>query len=141
MKVGTYTHKGKKKNKYFEIRFIDTLGFLNASIETLTNNLKKECKTIEELRAVFKNTSKQFSDDEQFKLMTSKGVYPYEYIDNYNKLHETQLPEQNKFYSSLNNSHCKDEDYQRAIIVWNKFNCNTILDYHNITNSPTPDDK
>ena len=35
--------------------------------------------------------SKQFSDDEQFKLMTSKGVYPYEYIDNYNKLHETQL--------------------------------------------------
>ena len=55
----------------------------------------------------------------------------YEYIDNYNKLHETQLPEQNKFYSSLNNSRCNDEDYQRAIIVWNTFNCNTILDYHN----------
>ena len=66
------------------------------------------------------------------KLMTSKGIYPYEYIDNYNKLHETQLPEQNKFYSSLNNSSCKDEDYQRAITVWNTFNCNTILDYHNI---------
>ena len=81
---------------------------------------------------MFKNTSKQFSDDKQFQLMTSKGVYPYEYIDNYNKLHETQLPEQNKFYSSLNNSSCKDEDYQRAIIVWNTFKCNTILDYHNI---------
>ena len=26
--------------------------------------------------------------------MTSKGVYPYEYIDNYNKLYETQLPEE-----------------------------------------------
>ena len=117
IKVGTYTYKGKTKNKYFEIRFIDTLGFLPPSIETLTNNLKKECKTIEELRDAFRNTSKQFSDDEQFKLMTSKGVYPFEYIDNYNKLHEIQLPEQNKFYSSLNNSRCSIEDYNRAITV------------------------
>ena len=45
------------KNKYFEIRFIDSLGFLPASVEKLTNNLKKECKTIEHLRAVFKNTA------------------------------------------------------------------------------------
>ena len=61
----------------------------------------------------------QFVNDEQFQLMTSKGVYPFEYIDNYNKLHEIQLSEQNKFYSSLNNSHCSIEDYNRAITVWN----------------------
>ena len=132
IKVGSYTYKGETKNKYFEIRFIDTLGFLNTSIETLTKNLKKECKTIDELRAVFKNTSMQFSDDEQFKLMTSKGVYPYEYIDNYNKLNETQLPPKEAFYSSLNNSHCSDEDYKQALDIWNKFNCTTILDYHYI---------
>ena len=47
-------------------------------------------------------------------------------IDNYNRLYETQLPEQNKFYSSLNNSSCDDDDYQRAITVWNKFNCTSI---------------
>ena len=64
--------------------------------------------------------------------MTSKGVYPYEYIDTYNKLHETQLPEQNKFYSSLNNASCDDEDYKRAVTVWNTFNCNSILDYNNL---------
>ena len=28
--------------------------------------------------------------------MTSKGIYPYEYIGNYNKLNEIQLPEQKK---------------------------------------------
>ena len=60
-------------------------------------------------------TSEQFTDDEQFKLMISKGVYPYEYIDNYNRLYETQLPE-TKFYSS-----CDDEDYKRAVTVWNTF--------------------
>ena len=32
-------------------------------IEILTNNFKKECKTIEELKAVFKNTCEQFKDD------------------------------------------------------------------------------
>ena len=64
--------------------------------------------------------------------MCSKSIYPYEYINNYKKLLETYLPPKEAFYSSLNNSHCSDEDYKRAITVWNTFNCNTILDYHNI---------
>ena len=36
--------------------------------------------------------------------MCSNGIYPYEYFNNYEKLLETQLPEQNKCYLSLNNS-------------------------------------
>ena len=64
--------------------------------------------------------------------MTSKGIYPYEYIDNYNKLYELQLPEQDKFYSSLNNSSCSDEDYKTALTVWNTCKCNSVLDYHNL---------
>jgi hypothetical protein len=66
IKVGTYKFNGITKNKYMEIRFIDTLAFLPTSIATLTSNLKKECKTIEQLRNVFKNTSEQFTDDEKF---------------------------------------------------------------------------
>ena len=53
-------------------------------------------------------------------------------IGNYNKLYETQLSPQAVFYSSLKNSHCSNEDYKMATSVWNKYNCNTILDYHNI---------
>ena len=64
--------------------------------------------------------------------MISKGVYPYEYINKYEKLNETQLPPQELFYSSLNNSHCSDEDYNRAIDVWDTFQCEKILDYHNL---------
>jgi hypothetical protein len=62
--------------------------------------------------------------------MCSKGIYPYEYINNYEKLLGIQLPPKEAFYSSLNNSHCSDEDYQQALNVWNKFNCTSILDYH-----------
>ena len=38
---------------YFEMRFIDTLGFLPASLETLTHNLQKDCKTIQEIQTIF----------------------------------------------------------------------------------------
>ena len=55
--------------------------------------------------------------------MCSKGIYPYEYINNYNKLYETQLPPQVAFYSSLTNSKCSDKEYKRALNVWNTFNC------------------
>ena len=100
--VDSYKIKDKKgkesiREVKFEIRFIDTLGFLPASISTLAENLKKDCKTIKQLRGVFKNISNNFKNDQQFELMISKGVYPYEYIDKYEKLNETQLPHKNCF--------------------------------------------
>ena len=58
--------------------------------------------------------------------MISKGVYPYEYIAQYEKLNETQLPPQELFYSSLNNSYCSDIDYKRAIDVWDTFQCEKL---------------
>ena len=116
----------------FEIRFIDTFAFMSTSIESLANNLKKECKTVSDLRQVFKNTSQEFTDDEQFKLMTEKGVYPYDYISSFDKLYESKLPPQNAFYSRLYNKKCSNEDYLQAKKVWSVFNCETMLDYHNV---------
>ena len=40
-----------------------------------------------------------------------------EYIDNYNKLHETELPPQDAFHSGLNNSSCNDEDYKGLLLL------------------------
>ena len=39
-------------------------------------------------------------DDKKFILLLQKGVYPYEYMDNWEKFHETWLPEK-KFLQSL----------------------------------------
>ena len=52
--------------------------------------------------------------------------------NNYNKLYETQLPPQNKFYLLINCVSCKDDDYKRTLTVWNIFNCNAIEYYHNL---------
>ena len=39
-------------------------------------NLKKDCKDINGLRKLFKNTSDAFNNDDDFKFMISKSVYP-----------------------------------------------------------------
>ena len=39
-----------KKPVFFEIRFLDTYGFMAESLDALTTNLKKDRKDINELR-------------------------------------------------------------------------------------------
>jgi hypothetical protein len=130
--VGDYEKEGKMKKIMFEIRFLDTIAFMATSLEKLAENLKAGCKTVDEMRKVFKNTSNEFTNDEQFLMMTSKGIYPYNYIDSYDKLLINELPKKNQFYDKLNNVVCKQENYDKAIEVWDKFNCDKFLDYHNI---------
>ena len=131
--VGEYTNKkGELKNIMYEIRFLDTFAFMASSIDKLSDNLRNKSDDINELRKSFKYTSEFFKDDEQFKLMIRKGIYPYDYIDDFNKLYTSYLPDINEFYSKLNKSKCSNEDYQQAQLVWRTFNCKTLLDYHNI---------
>ena len=63
---------GQTEAKYFEIRFLDTIAFMNTSIEKLVVNLSDGCKSIEQLRETFKYTSEHFTNDEQFKAMTKR---------------------------------------------------------------------
>ena len=104
-----------------------------SSIDSLSENLKSSCKNdIIKLRKTFKNISDHFTNDDEFLLMTEKGVYPYDYIDNYNRLYEDKLPSQSDFYSLLSGVECSNKDYEKAQKVWNTFKCKTFLDYHNI---------
>jgi hypothetical protein len=133
IKVDEYTDKEKiVRPVMYEIRFLDTLSFMATSIDSLSENLKKDCKTIEQKREVFKNVSEQFDDDNEFEMMIKKGIYPYDYIDKYARLHETNLPPQKSFDSILNNSQCSDKAYEQAKLVWDTFDCKTMMDYHNL---------
>ena len=87
----------------YEIRFVDSFAFMASSIEKLSDNLRTTSNDINELRKIFKNTSDEFKDDQKFILMIQKGVYPYDYIDNFNRLYENYLPDINSFYSKLYN--------------------------------------
>ena len=47
-------------------------------------------------------------------LLLRKGVYPYEYMDEWEKFDETKLPQKEEFYSNLNVEHITDADHIHA---------------------------
>ena len=60
-------------------------------------------KLNEKLKRKFKNTYKFSNNDiNKFILLLRKGVYPYEYMDDWKKLNETKLREKEVFYINLN---------------------------------------
>lgn len=87
------------------LRLIDTLGFLQSSLENLVKSFPKE-----EFRAL----RSEFDTDEKFELMTRKGVFPYDWFDGIKKLDEPQLPSRDAFYSAFNNEECSEEGYAHA---------------------------
>ena len=60
-------------------------------------------KLNEKLKRKFKNTYKLSNNDiNKFILLLRKGVYPYEYMNDWKKLNETKLREKEVFYINLN---------------------------------------
>jgi len=105
--------------------FIDSYRFMDSSLEKLTKNLLCRDGGIQN----FKHTLEHFNQNSFLELIIQKGVFPYEYLDSFEKLNDTSLPPIEAFHSSLNDSNITTEDYQRALKVWNLTNCNTLKDY------------
>jgi len=100
------------------LRFIDSLNFLQGSLDSLVSATSKESIT---------STISKGSD-----LLYKKGIYPYEYMDSWGRFGETRLPDKEKFYSKLNDEHITDEEYAHAQAVWEAFECKTLGDYHDL---------
>ena len=64
--------------------------------------------------------------------MLRKGVYPYEYMDNWERFNETSLPSKESFYSNLNMENIDDIDYRHGNNVFNIFKLNNLGDYHDL---------
>ena len=70
----------------------------------------------------FLNTYK-FSnhDNNKFILLLQKDVYPYEYMDDWEKFNEKSSPEKEDFYNHLNMEDITDADYENAKRVCKDF--------------------
>ena len=49
-----------------------------------------------------------------------QDVYPYEYMDSWERFNETLLPDKESFYSNLNMENITDIDYKHAKNVFKK---------------------
>ena len=81
----------------------------------------------------FANTYK-FCDNDLNKLLIllRKGVYPYEYMDDWNKFNEKVLPSKESFYSNLTLENITKTDYAHANNVFKKYNINNLGEYHDL---------
>ena len=77
-----------------------------------------------------KYTSKTFQKG-KLELMAQKGVYPYDYMDSFDKFNE-KLPTKEDFFNNMNNEHITDKDYQHAQTVWETFMLKTMREYHDL---------
>ena len=68
----------------------------------------------------------------KFILLLRKGVYPYEYMDSWERFDETSLPDKEAFYSSLNMEDVTDVDHRHAKRVFKKLNNKNLDDYHDL---------
>ena len=91
--------------------------FMASSLDSLTNNLVKDGRKL----SGFEDYS-----EEQYELLTRKGVYSYEYMTSWDKFRENQLSPKESFYNKLNMSGISDEDYEHAQRVRKEFGIGRI---------------
>ena len=72
------------------------------------------------------------NDLDKFIMLLRKGVYPYEYIDEWDKYNEKVLPGKESFYSNLTLENISEIDYAHATNVFKKFNINNLGEYHDL---------
>ena len=106
-----------------QLRFIDSAQFLLASLDKLVAANPP---------GAFQITTQHEPNRERRELLMRKGVYPYEYMDTWDRFTEPKLPPKEIFYRKLSDAHISDDDYTHAQKVWATFGCKTLGDYSDL---------
>ena len=81
----------------------------------------------------FSNTYEFCGNDmDKFLILLRKGVYPYEYMDVWDRFSEKALSDKDSFYSSLTMEDISKTDYVHANNVFKKFGMDNLGDYYDL---------
>ena len=111
--------------------FIDSMQFMNSSLDKLVKNLSDED---------FKYLVKEFGS-ENLEILKQKGAYPYEYMNSFKRFNEEKLCARKYFFSStkkgkidndgkISDGHVSIKDYLVCEKIWDKFEMKNTGDYH-----------
>lgn len=112
--------KNRNTRKVVRLRFLDSYRFLPFSLAKLASNLNPD---------QFIELGKYFKGD-SISLVTRKGVFPYSYVDSFDKLNETKLPDISKFQDDMNK--IDENDFIFASKVFKHFKCGSLGEYSDI---------
>ena len=111
--------------------FIDSMQFMNSSLEKLVKNLSDND---------FKYLTEEFGS-KNLELLKQKDAYSYEYMNSFKRFNEEKLPARKYFYSStkdgkigddgkISDGHISFKDYLTCEKIWDKFDIKDMGDYH-----------
>ncbi|XP_023312147.1 uncharacterized protein LOC111692389 [Anoplophora glabripennis] len=97
-------------------------------LENIANDLPD---TLSSYLTEFPNLKSEFSElaDDEFNLLTKKGVYPYDFMDSFAKFNIQSLPEQPHFYNRLEDKNISSKQFAHAQKVWNTFKIQNLGEY------------
>lgn len=84
----------KKNGREIKFKFIDSLQFMSASLDHLASLLPHGKKQILKSECM----KSGYCSADMLALLNRKGVFPYEYVDSYEKLEEMALPSEECFH-------------------------------------------
>lgn len=105
-----------------QLQFIDSFQFMTESLDNRAKNL-----SVDDLKITAEKCKAGM-----FDLLRKKGIYPYDYFNSMDRFAETCLPPRDKFYSQLTRHKITDEEYLHALNVWERGECKTLGDYHDV---------
>ena len=150
---------GNGKSITYKIKAIDSFGFMSSSLSNLVDKCT-DCKSglddmiTKDDQLMFgcfdcqkyykkdfnKELIKRFANiyefcnegTNKFILLLRKGVYPFEYMDSWERFDETSIPNKEAFYSKLNMDNFTDVDHRHAKRVFKSLNNKNLGDYHDL---------
>ena len=134
LKISVIPNGSEKYMAFFlnkNLVFIDSMQFMNSSLDKLVKNLSDED---------FKCLVEEF-DSRHLKILKQKGAYSYEYMNSFKRFDEDKLPARKYFFSStkkekidndgkISDGHISIKDYMTCEKIWNMFNNKNMGDYH-----------
>ena len=122
--VDKFVPKGTQETIYIkkQLRFIDSFKFMASSLEKLVKNLNPD-----ELSLL----KRFFPCEEEKKLLSRKGFFPYDWNTGIGKLTQKYLPTKKEFHNKLNDENISDENYNHAKEIFKRF-CKDMREYHDL---------
>ena len=65
-------------------------------------------------------------------MLTWKGIYPYIYMDSYERFDKDKLPEKEAFFSDLSKEHISQEDFEFLHKLWKEFGLKNLGELHDL---------
>ena len=141
-----------KKDQDIKVKYKEQKAFIQKNI--IENNKEKQihenkinkivytrCKScntknkqlLDSLLKKFPSTYKLCNNSiDKFLLLLRKGVYPYEYMNDWNRFNETELPSIEDHYSKLHLESITKEDFRHAKNIWSVFKIKNLGKYHDL---------